>query len=482
MANEQLGFFTAVSYGECNQKYDSLREAIDHYFFWGDRKAVVIDGSKVVNGTYSVQLKEIPPQKLTLCKVLIKILQVISYIPFGLPALLIKWAIRPKFIIISPDSNSIIAAPNTKPEIQPHVFIGDKLTARNFPFDTPLLLTSEQFAATKLRILGSGEVDGDKTFKDSRIDVKYDTQKNIILTRRRFRITRVQLPILGNNQSSIPFDSYDLYSEEMLRCQSIAKYALKQIPQVLGRGCMGQVYSVEISQKEAAVFKLRNMDAGAREGQAFYPLRNKGNQENTRFKTYIDKRSNHNMDGSFCAAVSVVKALSQLPPSPHIPKCYGIVYIEEFNLWGPIYEKIEGSDLPDHYETIEKVKRIMKGVAEGLKLLDEHGHAYTDIDRSNIMVREIDETPVIVDDPVKDEPSRDPESSLSSRKKFGTLLYNALHGKDSPFYYNTSVPNREEIYKYREGKDKKLADLVCQCWSDKPMEEFGWDHILANLS
>lgn len=89
-----ISFLTPVSFGDLpRRKIDYILEAFDQYFCWGNHKAVVLQGDSIKE-IYEVELKALPDATCNLCTVIFKIIKIISYVIFGIPALLIKGALR----------------------------------------------------------------------------------------------------------------------------------------------------------------------------------------------------------------------------------------------------------------------------------------------------------------------------------------------------------------------------------------------------
>lgn len=96
-SNNKINFFTSISFGDLSRtKTDYLLEAFDQYLAWGNHQAVVLkrDG---ITGLHEVEFQSFPSKRQNLCTTFIKIIKVLSYIPFGLPALLIKKVLRSSY-------------------------------------------------------------------------------------------------------------------------------------------------------------------------------------------------------------------------------------------------------------------------------------------------------------------------------------------------------------------------------------------------
>jgi uncharacterized protein (TIGR02452 family) len=115
MNNTEIGFFTPISFGDLpRKKIDYIMEAFDEYFCWGNHKAFVLQGDSI-KGVYEVELKLLPHATFNLCSVIVKIIKILSYIPFGIPALLIKGALRfsRKFTLVTQIQNPSKTNENT---------------------------------------------------------------------------------------------------------------------------------------------------------------------------------------------------------------------------------------------------------------------------------------------------------------------------------------------------------------------------------
>lgn len=109
MNSNEICFFTPVCFGNLpRSSIDYFLEAFDQYFSWGSHKAVVLQGDDIT-GIYEVELRSLPPERYNLCNVIVKIIIILSYIPFVIPALLIKGALRY-------NRNFILSAPNQIPQ------------------------------------------------------------------------------------------------------------------------------------------------------------------------------------------------------------------------------------------------------------------------------------------------------------------------------------------------------------------------------
>lgn len=102
--NKEINFFTPVSFGNLPKtKTEYLLEAFDQYFAWGNHQAVVLKKDSI-QGLNEVELQLLPAKHQNFCTTFIKIIKVLSYIPFGLPALLIKKVLRSSytFTVVDP--------------------------------------------------------------------------------------------------------------------------------------------------------------------------------------------------------------------------------------------------------------------------------------------------------------------------------------------------------------------------------------------
>jgi len=155
----------------------------------------------------------------------------------------------------------------------------------------------------------------------------------------------------------------------------------------------------------------------------------------------------------YSGALDRVRCRLKLPKSPHIQECLGLVYAEDVNLWGEVYELIDGKRIPTPYQNRKEALKMARGVAETLKMLDQHEYAYHYLRPENVLIKK-DGTPVLIGDIVgiTDNP-------LESRHGFGGFLISILNESDYIV----------------------LKPLIEECTSEKSMIEFGWDHILSAL-
>ncbi|MBA3236946.1 MAG: protein kinase family protein [Parachlamydiaceae bacterium] len=95
----------------------------------------------------------------------------------------------------------------------------------------------------------------------------------------------------------------------------------------------------------------------------------------------------------------------KLPDNPHILNFKGMIFSEELNQYGMIYEKIDGCSLEEflksnnNYKCEKKIAKVFKEITLGLQVLSEAGMPHTDLLQPgyNIMVRYSDDTAVVVD-------------------------------------------------------------------------------------
>lgn len=90
----KIDFFTPVNFGDMPRSWmHRFFDACDTYVSWGTHELVVIRINDITN-IYEGELKTLPQKKYNLWSIALTIVTIFSYIPFGLPALLIKGIAR----------------------------------------------------------------------------------------------------------------------------------------------------------------------------------------------------------------------------------------------------------------------------------------------------------------------------------------------------------------------------------------------------
>lgn len=202
---------------------------------------------------------------------------------------------------------------------------------------------------------------------------------------------------------------------------------IENVPKKLLNGAMGQVYIVKAND-EKVVFKLqRRHGSTCREGGNFFPRRLEGLVNTDEKTVFIGKVSEAWALYSFEKSYEMAKKHRALEISVNYTKCYGIVFVREFNLWGVIYEYIDGKPLSTYCNDVDKIQRRMQSLAEGLKSLDRQGYPQTDLENNVLILKSDDRTAVLFDDITADKSSpSSPEIALRSKEKFGHIFYRIL--------------------------------------------------------
>lgn len=495
-----LDFSTAVCYQNGKSScFEKTLQAFDDYFFLYGRKACVVP-NKLVEGKQAVRLATFLPR--TAADWVLVVIKVISYLTGGIPLgmLIGKAVLRSvrKFSILPPKSpkkppenpqkiippidsiQSAIAKQEKEAAAFPHATI----TPDNFPFGATYMFTAEQIIPADIESDGiSKRPDfAGSIFKFQSCNGKYRVTRQAY-TPTTFRITHLD----GTRTIDIP----SIPEMEEAQKKKMLMVYIDNLPQdILGSGCLGQVYDLP-GAKTPSVFKIEKRDIRGGEKIRVYlnshpRAKDSASSRNKNIK-FRDPLPAAEMKISFYTAQNSEHLIS-VPKNKHVVSCHGVIFVKDLNCWGIIYEKIIGKGWPDGSALLnmplDKKKALLSGLAEGLKHLDQHGHAQTDLKSGNLMIRENGDAVVI--DLDRDQ-SKDPEYSIESRQQFGTMLYQAFvqessfgQGKPCEISIKLYQINRERLGKL--GVPANIIDCIFSCWSDKSIQEYSWDHILHSLS
>lgn len=352
-----------------------------------------------------------------------------------------------------------------------------------FPLDSPVIVSNDQISSMLIRATG---VSDRSIFQGSRFRAVRDGQVWLV-TKYQYAPLTLQLSRMDGTQSTMAFEVPSEEFKEMLEL-GVPMFALDRVPdQILGRGAMGQVYRTNFLEKEV-VFKILNQYLDVREGCTFFPdrLRSPDAQEN-RWLRYVSQASKEDMIRSFRAAVHHANNLRKLTISRHYPQSHGVVYIRELNVWGVVSDFIEGKTLPTTYKTPKQALEIMKDVACGLQILDSQGYPYTDVKSSNIMTISDHHTVIIDDVATRNRQNERSESRIRSRQEFGVLLYRSLQSfhPELKSLAEQEIPSErwigEQQVLMREKWGDTLSRMICECWSERSIEEVSWDSVISSL-
>lgn len=359
-------------------------------------------------------------------------------------------------------------ANSNKPSSFPHKTI----TADNLPFNKTYLISVEQVC--QLRILGTGRSTLEE-FADSSFDCTSKGEQ-WLLERKPFKKHNFTIET-PDKEKSVEISAWSEL-ESFMKERDISTFALENLPSdPIGTGCLGQVYNLQ-NKTKPLVFKLGKAWSSTKMSETFYLKNQEADAKNKDFygRKYIRPLNDSDMSSSFSHSLNTARQLFKLShKSDYILSFEGIVYVKDLNQWGVVYERIEdGRTLYDvglkgNNKTLYKT---MIGVANGLQILDQHGHPETDVKPSNVMIRK-DGTPVIID---LDMRSKTPGDSITSRQQFGSLLYRTISKKEVTFQ---NAPN-DKIDKKSlldEKIPEEIVELIFECWSNDDMEKVSWEKI-----
>lgn len=259
-------------------------------------------------------------------------------------------------------------------------------------------------------------------------------------------------------------------------------------------GVMGVLFQADL-RDENVLFKLEKRYGGGSEREPYLP----------RYKN-----SDRGMVNSFYQAIGEARMLMEAAQGPYFPKCHGLVWVKSKNQWGIAYEKIEGSnfrnflwDISYFYQyrknktygnctelkapTYSEMLQILIDCTRGLQKLDAAGFPHTDVKPENIMIRNSDKRGIILDH-AQSQKWKTPRESLESRQQLGTLLYQGMVPWEDIRIQR--APNSWDIKEQKLSLEDMLekeipesaARMIVDCWSDKPVSEYGWDAIIETLS
>ncbi len=183
------------------------------------------------------------------------------------------------------------------------------------------------------------------------------------------------------------------------------------------------------------------------------------------------------MAESFQQSRALMLMLKSLPESPHLIAAKGLAYVEEFNVWGIVYEKIDGKKWSEFRDTLPFEKfvpfalKAMLGSARAFRILDQAGFPQKDIKRGHNLLIRPDGSPVVIDINLANKP----ESYKRERAEFGELFQQSLMqalGKLKP---------EQDVDVQIADLCNQINDLCSDCLSEKNMDEFGWQQVIDRL-
>lgn len=169
-----VGFWKAVCFEGKKGLVDGLIEFVDSYCTCGSRRYCVLS-NKVV-GTARMTYERDDLSKKSFIKAAMKVIKIISYIPFGLPALLVKCILRNsrKFVYES----SIAGQGSDRPAPS-----SPKYSAETFRYNQTVFLTIAELAVYKIVEGKSGLQEfADSRFQYTQVHMKggYDVRRFIL--------------------------------------------------------------------------------------------------------------------------------------------------------------------------------------------------------------------------------------------------------------------------------------------------------------
>lgn len=289
-----------------------------------------------------------------------------------------------------------------------------ELRSQDIPFSAKKILTAEQIISLKISSCGISE---NSEFADSLFECEKGENGNWIVIRRKKSISPpVQIPLCeGIGNLTLVCQGTDFLRQAVEEQMPI--YAIEQIPKRFSSGVIGQVYKITMPDKKTAIIKVKRTHVNVREGVTFDPIRLGGS---------IAPLSLAEMIRSFEQSECIVRESCHFQKSPHYAECYGLVYVQELNVWAVAYEYLEGEHPSNYSHNPELGKKIFASIAEGLKVLDEQRAPHTDLKNTNILIRK-DGMAMFFDDVYKRQKDEYwSQTSEESKREFGVLLSEAL--------------------------------------------------------
>lgn len=241
---------------------------------------------------------------------------------------------------------------------------------------------------------------------------------------------QIKIPCLDGN-GEVCIAHFDEFKKENINFPPI--FAIRRLPEesIIGSGAMGQVYLV--SQNDSLwALKLDRLARyrNVREGQQFTLTRKNANCNTI----HILKTHDNGMHASFDQSYNCWISSRNVPCHKNIAGINSLVFVEDLNQWGELYEYIKGDHLSKFCRNLkqlqvdpriitQKILQMAIQLAEGLSVLDESELPHRDLMEPNILVRQNTYEPVLIDYTRKcfgikiDSPAR-----LESRCQFGGRL------------------------------------------------------------
>ncbi len=231
-------------------------------------------------------------------------------------------------------------------------------------------------------------------------------------------------------------------------------YVLQKLPkEMLGSGADGRVFA--FSDKSGLALKICD------------PIpEEEGKKSEDRFERM-------EMCKSYREAKKLYEIYRSQFSSPNLLSVKGLGYVAEIDLWGIVYDRVEGESWyaiktgsPFIHQLIPLAIRVMLGTASGLAVLDQAGWAHDDLHDHNIMVNS-NGIPIVIDFPTS--PNPDP---LTTRQKFGEMFKKAL--SSAKWKLGTKDDDFLDVR-------QSLIALCNECNSDVSLEALGWNEIKSRI-
>lgn len=257
-------------------------------------------------------------------------------------------------------------------------FLANK--SNDLPFNKPIILNEVEIRKYNINLRGKSTL---KEFKGSYFECEYLAQNRYRIT----RLNKIKDEVILNRIDNHTVKKISRSNEELniLKNYNAKIFYTDKLDTPLGAGCQGMVWSQVSSNNMSVACKFNK----THEKEKLALRRLNKDQRLTSLKNIIEYATD----------------AAKLPINPHILNFKGMIFSEELNQYGLIYEKIDGCSLEsflqsnDDHEGQKKITKVFKEITLGLQALNDAGMPHTDLLQPgyNVMVRYSDDTAVVVD-------------------------------------------------------------------------------------